>query len=421
MRAGRLAEAVGRFLDGLVDGRVLRPDQRTAFTGRAVIAPAVDLRYDQIGLPEEMAWTLFGPLAARKVGAEAVGDRSARAAAALDGAMAASWVLVTRAPAILPTSIVGFRPVRRPERVIRLHPVACRALNADYDGDQSAVLLPLTAGAQREAAEKLSLAGHLRRMPEIVEWLVPSHDPAWGLAELSRTAGGLAEIRELATAEVAAPEGFVTRRALADALREVLDRDGAERALEVLERMMDRGFEVAKESGASLCAFVAAAAAGRDAPDGADPKAWEAYREGLVELVSSWRDFDDDVLGVQVLSVKSGARGQVSQLCNLVGGCLVQDVARRIVGQRGCLAAGLTPREYYTRCAGARRGLAQVAFDVTRRAYGVREAQRTGAFTVLARAMRSARPGMVFAHAAAIGEVDPLTDPESRLFVGLAP
>jgi hypothetical protein len=54
-----------------------------------------------------------------------------------------------------------------------------------------------------------------------------------------------------------------------------------------------------------------------------------------------------------------------------------------------------------------------------RRAYGLRETGHSRAFTVLARAMRSEQPGIVFARAAATGEVDPLTDMDSRLFVGL--
>ena len=68
---------------------------------------------------------------------------------------------------------------------------------------------------------------------------------------------------------------------------------------------------------------------------------------------------------------------------------------------------------------GAREGIGQVAMDCMRAGYSLRETGAPRGFHVLCRAMRSQRPGVVFASAAATGEVDPLTDVDSRLFVGL--
>ena len=81
---------------------------------------------------------------------------------------------------------------------------------------------------------------------------------------------------------------------------------------------------------------------------------------------------------------------------------------------------GLTPRELFALVPGTRRALARIVEETTRRGYGVREASGPRGYTVLARAMRANRPGIVFANAAASGEIDPLTDVDSRLFVGLA-
>ena len=85
------------------------------------------------------------------------------------------------------------------------------------------------------------------------------------------------------------------------------------------------------------------------------------------------------------------------------------------------LADGLTGEEYYTRCVGARTGLGEMALMIASGGLEARREHAPKAFTALARAMRSDQPGFVFASAAAIGEVDPLTDLDSRLFVGLEP
>ncbi|OPZ84648.1 MAG: hypothetical protein BWY76_01751 [bacterium ADurb.Bin429] len=82
---------------------------------------------------------------------------------------------------------------------------------------------------------------------------------------------------------------------------------------------------------------------------------------------------------------------------------------------------GLTRAEHLALVPGTRERLAAVLEETSRQAYGLREASGPRGFTVLSRAMRAAHPGPVFAHAAAIEEVDPLVDTDSRLFVGLLP
>ena len=80
---------------------------------------------------------------------------------------------------------------------------------------------------------------------------------------------------------------------------------------------------------------------------------------------------------------------------------------------------GLTSEEMFACVAGGRQGLAKIAADCE--AYGFRAERVPKGFGVLARAMRASHPGRVFARAAAAGECDPLTDLDSRLFVGLRP
>jgi DNA-directed RNA polymerase beta' subunit len=183
------------------------------FSGRAVLSPGSDLRIDQVGLADEIAWTIFGPQLIRELKDEtAVRDRTQTAAEKLDEIMARSWVIVHRAPTTMPTSFQAFHPVRIADKVIRIHPLATRPMNGDFDGYQVAISLPITDAGQREAREMLSIEAHLRRDPSLMGWLVPLMESLWGLAELSLTSEGRNEINKLTTIEVEAPEGFITRK-----------------------------------------------------------------------------------------------------------------------------------------------------------------------------------------------------------------
>jgi len=194
---------------------------RVSFSGRSVIAPGLDLRIDQVGMPEEMAWTLFGPIVTRELGdAKGVADRTKRAAKKLDEIMARSWVIINRAPTMTDTCHLAFHPVRRPERAIRLHPLCCMFMNADFDGDQVAVFLPVTAAAQEEAGEKLSVSAHLRRNPELIKQLYPPMEALWGLANLSLGAEGRKQIEGVAGTDLVGSDGFVTRGAVIEAMRQ---------------------------------------------------------------------------------------------------------------------------------------------------------------------------------------------------------
>ena len=252
--AAQLASRVQAFFDALLTPVHLRLSERLLFSGRTVLAPDAGLTLEQVGIPDAMAWAYFGPLVTRELGgdAQAVAARTAPAAQMLDVVMARSWVIVNRAPTFTPTALLAFHPVRVPGYAIHLHPLLCPWLNADFDGDQAAVLLPVTAAAQREAGEKLSVAGHLARDPGLVNSLMPSLDMLWGLAWLSLSAEGLAEIAQLVGEPVAAPGGFITRETLAEALHKVLARDGVQTTMSILETLMRRGFAAAQASGASL-------------------------------------------------------------------------------------------------------------------------------------------------------------------------
>ena len=436
---GDLEKAAREYLDELSreDGSGVTPAQvavrlwtRVQFSGRSVIAPGDEsLRYDQVGLPEEMAWGLYGPLAARRTGdMAAAGARSAKAAAALDDVMARSWIIVNRAPTMWPANLLAFHPVRAAGRAIRMHPMATPLMNGDFDGDQVAVLLPLTDAAQREAGERLSLAGHLRRDPVLIGYVAPYLCSCWGLVELSRTTEGRSEIESLLGVAVAAPAGFLTRASLIDAARRALDNEGAEATLARLERLTWGGFGAARASGASISPFFGASVRGGE-PESDSTEDWAGFAEIVAERIASRVDYDDPEMGPQLLSVKAGVRGSIRHLAALAGPFgVVCDAERRIVPLRSGHAAGYRPEDMFLKSIGARRGLRELGLRLSQEESRISQSCQGKGFNVLARAARAhgsgdlpGRQGMVFANAATTGETDPLTDLDSRLFVGLRP
>jgi hypothetical protein len=417
----RLQKWVGRYFAWLLEPSHLQFAETQLFSGRAVIAPGAHLKAGQVGLAEDLAWVLFGPLVARSLGhSQADLERSGESLRLLDEIMARSWLIVHPAPALTPASFLALHPIRDPARVVRLHPLAAQFLNADFDGDQVAFYLPITEAGQREAGERLSLAAHLARDPELLRSLLPS-DVLWGLARLSLTREGRRELAQELGEVALSGDGPITEWALGEALVHVLAAAGAEAALALLERLTVRGFEVARASGASLSPFAGQGRPWLPEPQSQEPAQWELYKEQVAEKILSLTDFDDPQLGPQLLAAHARARGRrhLVQLVGLVGP--VEDACgRTIVVRHGC-AQGLTPQEMLACVAGARRGLAAVWAKWDQVAGDLRTRSRPEPFTVLARARRSAHPGVVFARAAATGESDPLVDVVSRLMVGLPP
>ena len=422
---GQLEACMVRFFDALLTPEHLRfsvDNTRVLFSGRTVISPADDLALDQAGLADEIAWTLFGPLVTRELRDDReVASRTARAAETLDRIMAESWVVLYRAPAgTMPTPFVAFRPVRIPENVIRIHPLMPRLMNADFDGDQIAAFLPITEGGQREARDHLSVAGHVRRNPDLIRELFPQMAALWGLAALSLTQTGRDEIAELAGIDIAASEGFVTRDTIVEAARRLLERDGVDETLAALDRLMRRGFEVARMSGASMNPFFGETVDCPARPSTDEPAAWDAYTEELAERLASIRDFADSDVGPQVLTVKCGARGSMRHLVRLIGSGSNPADSDASAGQvRSGICDGVGACEAFAWTATAREAMGQTVLDIVQLGENLRRFGAPTGYSLLARAMRAERPGMIFALAASSGEFDPLADADSRAFVGL--
>jgi len=155
----------GRFRQNLLGKRV-------DYSGRSVIVVGPKLKISQCGLPKQMALELFKPFVISWLirGEHAHNIRSATRLIesgdalvwdALDAVIEGKYVLLNRAPSLHRLSIQAFQPVLVEGKAIHLHPLVANGFNADYDGDQMAVHLPLSKEAQREARELMSATNNL--------------------------------------------------------------------------------------------------------------------------------------------------------------------------------------------------------------------------------------------------------------------
>ncbi len=174
----------GRFRQNLLGKRV-------DYSGRSVIVVGPELKMYQCGLPKEMALELFKPFVMKRlVETGAVGNIKA-ARKAVERAKTEVWdalevviknhpVMLNRAPTLHRLGIQAFEPVLVEGRAIKLHPLVCTAFNADFDGDQMAVHVPLSAEAQAEARFLMLAANNLLKPSDGRPVAVPSQDMVLG-------------------------------------------------------------------------------------------------------------------------------------------------------------------------------------------------------------------------------------------------
>jgi len=418
-----LSERVRAFYEVLVTRMDLCFQARVLFSGRSVIVANKHLEYDHVGVPEEMAWALFGPFVARALGSDKdVKKRSKKAEQVLDEVMANMWIVSTRAPAVSPTSFLAFHPVRVAGDAIQVPILSSKLMDADFDGDQMALFLPVTDEGQQCARDHLSIVAHLTRDPSLIrrEKVHPMHDALFGLATLSMTDAGLKELESIVGESLKRDGKFLDKKHFIALLESVLAKDGAEAALDLSERLQRKGFEVAQQTGASMGAFLGGNLNLPTPPEGEDVDEWRSYVDELTAELSQFNDFDDDELGVVAMLAECGARGSWAQLRHFVAPHgLVHTAGGELMPIRHNYRDGLTPKEIFTRTVGARLGLANALAEMMEVNRDLSIQGAPSGYGVLSRARRSEKPGVVFARAAQKGEVDPLTDEYSRLFVGV--
>ena len=211
----------GRFRQNLLGKRV-------DYSGRSVIVVGPELKLYQCGLPKEMALELFKPFVMKSLVETGVSNNMKSAKKMVERAKTEVWdalekvikdhpVMLNRAPTLHRLGIQAFEPVLVEGRAIKLHPLVCTAFNADFDGDQMAVHVPLSAEAQAEARLLMLAANNLLKPSDGKPVAVPTQDMILGSYYLTMVKDGEPGegkvFRDINEATMAYDEGDITLHA----------------------------------------------------------------------------------------------------------------------------------------------------------------------------------------------------------------
>jgi DNA-directed RNA polymerase subunit beta' len=185
----------GRFRQNLLGKRV-------DYSGRSVIVVGPELKLHQCGLPKKMALELFKPFIYSRLDAKGLSTTVKQAKKLVEKEKPEVWdildevirehpVLLNRAPTLHRLGIQAFEPVLIEGKAIQLHPLVCAAFNADFDGDQMAVHVPLSLEAQLEARVLMMSTNNILHPANGQPIIVPSQDIVLGLYYLSLMSEGM--------------------------------------------------------------------------------------------------------------------------------------------------------------------------------------------------------------------------------------
>ena len=186
----------GRFRQNLLGKRV-------DYSGRSVIVVGPELKIYQCGLPKEMAIELFKPFVMKELVSRGISQNIKNAKKLVERLDAQVWdvleevirehpVMLNRAPTLHRLGIQAFEPILVEGKAIKLHPLVCTAFNADFDGDQMAVHLPLSVEAQAECRFLLLSPNNLLKPSDGGPVAVPSQDMVLGIYYLTQEREGVA-------------------------------------------------------------------------------------------------------------------------------------------------------------------------------------------------------------------------------------
>ena len=184
----------GRFRQNLLGKRV-------DYSGRSVIVVGPELKIYQCGLPKEMAIELFKPFVMKELAAKGIAHNIKSAKKMVERLQPEVWdvleevikehpVMLNRAPTLHRLGIQAFEPILVEGKAIKLHPLVCTAFNADFDGDQMAVHLPLSVEAQAECRFLLLSPNNLLKPSDGGPVAVPSQDMVLGIYYLTQERPG---------------------------------------------------------------------------------------------------------------------------------------------------------------------------------------------------------------------------------------
>ncbi|MBS6768380.1 MAG: DNA-directed RNA polymerase subunit beta' [Clostridium sp.] len=237
----------GRFRQNLLGKRV-------DYSGRSVIVVGPELKIYQCGLPKEMAIELFKPFVMKELVSNGTAHNIKQAKKMVEKLQTEVWdvledvirehpVMLNRAPTLHRLSIQAFEPTLVEGKAIKLHPLVCTAFNADFDGDQMAVHLPLSVEAQAECRFLLLSPNNLLKPSDGGVVAVPSQDMVLGIYYLTQERpGSLGEgkfFKSVNEAITAYENGDLTLHAKIKVRRFGINKDGVEES-RIIESTLGR-------------------------------------------------------------------------------------------------------------------------------------------------------------------------------------
>ena len=433
----------GRFRQNLLGKRV-------DYSGRSVIVVGPQLKLHQCGLPRHVALELFKPFVMRrlmeggyasnvKIARRQVESVSPEVWSLLNEVVKERPVLLNRAPTLHRLSIQAFEPVLIDGDAFQLHPLVCSAFNADFDGDQMAVHVPLSKAAVKEAREHMLSVKNLLLPSNGEPVTVPSLDMVLGCYYLTMVKpnakgkdmkfgsfneaklaydlgiidlGAEIEVRDLDAAgnRIKTTVGrilfndvlplklrfyneLVDKTAIRSLVSKCIDILGNIGTATVLDNLKQLGFTYATKSGISMSINDIEEPPGKaDILKQADKKISiieDQYNRGFItederyeNAVETWLNTTDkiaediklslDPYGGVSMMANSGARGNISQLTQMVGmRGLMTNPSGKIIDFpiKSSFRDGLSPMEYFISTHGARKGLADTALRTSESGY----------------------------------------------------
>jgi len=377
----------GRFRQNLLGKRV-------DYSGRSVIVVGPELKLDQCGLPKMMALELFKPFVISKLITDGIAHNVKSASRmiersrnevwdALDEVITGKYVLLNRAPTLHRLGIQAFKPVLIEGKAIQIHPLVCSAFNADFDGDQMAVHVPLSVQSQKEAAEIMLSTKNLLKPAAGEPVVKPSQDIVLGsywmtvedadgqtvVKTYSNTneaiyaynvgeIGVRSKIKVRVNGEVEEttpgrllyneilPAGYpfinepLTSKKLTAIIENIFRNYGQEETVVFVDKMKTLGFEFSTISGISMSMddFTIPANKGEILAKYEDKEAhvFTQYNQGLItedekyaKVLEIWMDAREELMqemdkqmdqkSAAAVMMNSGARGNLSQMAQMAG------------------------------------------------------------------------------------------------------
>jgi len=470
----------GRFRQNLLGKRV-------DYSGRSVIVVGNDLKLNECGLPKKMALELFKPFVMRQLVERGLAHNIKSAKRYVERVHPEVWdvleevikdhpVLLNRAPTLHRLGIQAFMPKLIEGNAIQIHPLVCEAFGADFDGDQMAVHVPLSAAAQAEAKHLMlssrnilkpadgqpvvtprqdmvlgcyymTLPSKVKKEPRLFSdyaevqsafdlGVVGVHDPVRIPGVAAETTVGRVLFNAVLPEELRFLNKIMDRGSIRDVVIATFERFGNDVTAEVVDRIKAIGFSFATHAGVSISIDdVAIPDMKAGAIADTERKVTEIDRQfsrGLIneeerydQTVQHWTDTTEKVVtammdqldkrGSVYMMAMSGARGNPRQM-GQIGGMrgLIADPQGRIIDLpiRSNFREGLSVLEYFISTHGGRKGLADTAIRTADSGYLTRRLVDV-AQDVIVRLEDCGDEDGIFVNAEEAGMIEPFAD---RLF-----